>query len=84
MKTEFRCGKDDIGGHQMCISLDAVCDGTNDCGDWSDEISDYCNNITSNNVNGCHLDNGGCDQVLSSTRSQPTSKLSFILFLDLY
>ena len=65
-KSQFKCGKDSssVGGHEKCISLGAVCDGTNDCGDWSDEISDMCkNNITSNNVDGCHLDNGGCDQV---------------------
>lgn len=47
-ETEFDCGDG------MCISLDKVCDGVNDCGQWEDEPKGKCN------VNECALNNGGC------------------------
>lgn len=45
---EFDCGDG------MCISLDKVCDGVNDCGQWEDEPKGKCN------VNECAINNGGC------------------------
>lgn len=34
---EWQCGP---GADRKCISVAWVCDGENDCGDWSDEVSD--------------------------------------------
>ncbi len=57
--TEFDCG----GDGKMCIPLDRVCNGKNDCGNWADEPKKYCG------VNECSAEDapggvigGGCDQ----------------------
>lgn len=53
--TQFDCG----GG--LCISLDKVCDGVDDCGQWEDEPKGKCN------VDECALNNGGCMHTCTDT-----------------
>ena len=38
LSKEFDCG----GDGKMCIPLDRVCNGKNDCGNWADEPKDFC------------------------------------------
>ena len=54
-ETEFDCG----GG--MCIGLNKVCDGVNDCGQWEDEPKGKCS------VNECATNNGGCMHTCTDT-----------------
>lgn len=68
--TEFDC----VGDGKMCIRLDRVCDGKNDCGNWQDEPKHMCNvNECAGEVPGApvprnksvalQLMKGGCDQL---------------------
>lgn len=36
VQTQFDCGDNN------CISLEKVCNGVNDCGNWEDEPKDNC------------------------------------------
>lgn len=49
--VEFDCANDGT----MCVPLDKLCDGNNDCGAWQDEPKGACH------VNECLVKNGGCD-----------------------
>ena len=54
--VEFDCG----GG--LCILMDRVCDGANDCGQWQDEPKGLCN------VNECAVNNGNCSHLCTDTK----------------
>ena len=38
LSKEFDCG----GDGKMCIPLERLCNGKNDCGNWADEPKDFC------------------------------------------
>ncbi|CAG0894277.1 unnamed protein product [Darwinula stevensoni] len=42
LEEDFRCR------NGRCLDLKFVCDGNDDCGDWSDEMSDKCHNVRRN------------------------------------
>lgn len=65
VNSEFDCG----GDGKMCIPLDRVCNGQNDCGNWRDEPKEFCgvNECSSHNTEGLlaatvDIVGGGCDQ----------------------